>query len=390
MKALMVFNVVSLALCITGEFLHGLYAYQDGDLSETIESICPTVARISGFLRIVFYIIYRSEIEDILLKIHQVIRNEHPRENDTTKRMKRLGQKFTLFLMLSMFFAALLYGVTPFFIMTYNWFQGQRPLVKLLPFKIALPFDSQKPLIFFLVTVFLNYASSPTINSQTGCDSLFSGVCLYLSGQFVAIRLEIEALAASVDRTALKASSSETHRINEELKRISARHQQLIDLVNDARQAFVSSILLVYTCSALIICIVCIAMLVVRSYTLFVRIEGPSQLTHPYPGRFSNPQVQGIYKLTYIPYALAELILLFLYSYSGTIIRDSSEAIQTVAYGFPWYQFDRNTRHLIQMIMIRAQYGSNLNVPFFEPSMESFSVIVRTASSYITLMNSFL
>lgn len=49
--------------------------------------------------------------------------------------------------------------------------------------------------------------------------------------------------------------------------------------------------------------------------------------------------------------------------------------MQTVAYDFPWYRYDRNTRHLIQMMMIRAQYGSNVDVPFFETSMASFSAV---------------
>uniref|UniRef100_A0A8W7PTN1 Odorant receptor n=1 Tax=Anopheles coluzzii TaxID=1518534 RepID=A0A8W7PTN1_ANOCL len=361
-KVLIAINLATLAICMVGEFLHGLYAYQEGDLSESIESICPTVARISGFLRMVFYLANEEKIHRVLNNISKTLQDEHPREHTITKQLTTLGQQFTFYLFLMMFFAACLYGVTPFFIMIYNWVQGQRPLVKLLPFKLALPFDSQNLFHFVVTTLFLNYASAPTITSQSGSDALFSGVCLYIYGQFQAIRLEVEALAETVDKNTLKSSAAETHRINLELRRISKRHQAIIDLVSEVRSAFTPNVLLVYTATAIIMCIVCIAMLV----------------------------VEGIYKLTYLPYAFAELTLLFLYSYSGTIIRDSSEAVQTVAYDFPWYRYDRNTRHLIQMIMIRAQYGSNVDVPFFETSMASFSAIVRTASSYITLMKSFL
>uniref|UniRef100_A0A182K5K7 Odorant receptor n=1 Tax=Anopheles christyi TaxID=43041 RepID=A0A182K5K7_9DIPT len=361
-KVLIAINLVTLAICIVGEFLHGLYAYQDGDLSEFIESICPTVSRISGFLRMVFYLINEEKIHRVLNNISKVLKDNHPRENNITKEMKVLGQQFTFYLFLMMFFAASLYGVTPFFIMGYNWFHEQRPLVKLLPFKLALPFGSQTSLYFVLTTIFLNYASAPTITSQSGSDALFSGVCLYIYGQFQGFRLEVEALAESLDKNLLKNSATETQRTNLELRRISKRHQEIIDLVSEVRNAFTPNVLLVYTATAIIMCIVCVAMLV----------------------------VEGIYKLTYLPYAFAELTLLFLYSYSGTLIRDSSEAVQTVAYNFPWYRCDRNTRHLIQMMMIRAQYGSNVDVPFFETSMASFSAIVRTASSYITLMKSFL
>ncbi|XP_052891556.1 odorant receptor 22c-like [Anopheles moucheti] len=369
MKVLITINLITLVICVVGEFLHGLYAYRDGDLSETIECICPTVSRISGCLRMVFYLINEEKIGQVLNNINQVLKDKHPRENGVTKRMITLGQHFTFYLFLMMFFAAFLYGLTPFLIMAYNWFQGQKPLVKLLPFKLKLPFDSQNSFYFVLTTIFLNYASAPTITSQTGSDALFSGVCLYIYGQFQAIKLEMEALSATLDSSLSKGSSAETRRINNELRRISKRHQEIIELVAEVQRAFTPNVLLVYTATAIIMCIVCVAMLVVCE---------------------KYAKVEGVYKLTYLPYAFAELTLLFLYSYSGTIIRDSSEALQTVAYNFPWYRFDHNTRHLIQMMMIRAQYGSNVDVPFFETSMASFSIIVRTASSYITLMKSFL
>lgn len=129
----------------------------------------------------------------------------------------------------------------------------------------SLPFDSQNLFHFVVTTLFLNYASAPTITSQSGSDALFSGVCLYIYGQFQAIRLEVEALAETVDRNTLKSSAAETHRINLELRRISKRHQAIIDLVSEVRSAFTPNVLLVYTATAIIMCIVCIAMLVVSA-----------------------------------------------------------------------------------------------------------------------------
>ncbi|XP_049547990.1 odorant receptor 22c-like [Anopheles darlingi] len=360
-------NLVALALCMIGEFLHGLYAYQQGDLGEAIESICPTVARVSGLLRMVFYLVNEQHLEKVLKSIEVAQQHEQPHERNNSRKIALVGQRLTFYLFLMMFSAALLYGVTPFLIMAYNWHQGQWPLVKILPFKLALPYDWQRWFPFTMTTLFLNYASIPTITSQSGSDALLTGVCLYVRGQFAALGQDIATLASEqqprIGKTvSVVASEQETRRINRQLQRINARHQRIIEMVAEVRTAFAPNILLVYMCTALIMCIVCIAMLT----------------------------VEGVYKLTYLPYAFAELAILFLYSYSGTIICESSEAIQTAAYSFPWYRYDRDTRHLIQMLMIRAQYGSNLNVPFFETSMATFSVIVRTASSYITLMKSFL
>ncbi|XP_050090961.1 odorant receptor 22c-like [Anopheles aquasalis] len=353
-------NLIALTLCMICEFLYGLYAYQDGDLSEAIESISPTVARLSGLLRMVFYLINEKHLEKVLKCIEVAQQHEPLYERNNTQRIARLGQRVTFYHFLMMFIAALLYGVTPFLIMGYNWYQGQWPLVKILPFKLALPYDSQRLFPFILTTLFLNYASIPTITSQSGSDALLIGVCLYVRGQFDALGQDIAALGGQ--QSVVGVSRQETHHINRQLQRINQRHQRIIEITGEVRAAFALNIFLIYMCGALILCIVSIAMLT----------------------------VEGVYKFTYLPFAFSELAILFLYSYSGSIICDSSEAIQTAAYSFPWYRYDRDTRHLIQLLMIRAQRGSNLNVPFFETSMATFSVIVRSASSYVTLMKSFL
>ncbi|XP_049277814.1 odorant receptor 22c-like [Anopheles funestus] len=293
-----------------------------------------------------------------------------------------LGQQFTKYMLYGGYGVGALYGVIPYIIMTYNWFQGQYPLVKHLPFKMLLPFDSQDPVLFTLTTIFLNYASIPTNSSMLGDVTLFNGICLYISGQFQAIKLELEAISATLDNNSVKSSASETRRVNLELRRICKRHQDIIDLVAETRNAFASNILIIYIFASIMICVVCVAANTVSMYLVVVELS--------YKYRFYSLQVEGVYKLIYVPYTMSVLTFLFFHSYSGTIISDSSDSVQTMAYDFPWYRFDCNTRHLIQMMMIRAQYGCNVDVPFFSTSLVTFSVIVRTASSYVTLMQSFL
>ncbi|XP_061507304.1 LOW QUALITY PROTEIN: odorant receptor 22c [Anopheles gambiae] len=220
---------------------------------------------------------------------------------------------------------------------------------------------------------------------MTSTDALFSGVCLYMDGQFQAIRLELEALAETVDKYTLKSSAAETLRINLELRRINKRHQTIIDVVSEVRHAFTPTILIVHICAAFMICVISMAMFLVSA-----ELTGKPNVSCFHLLFSYRLQAEGINKLTYMPYTFTVLMLLFMYSYGGTVVRESSEAIQTVAYGFPWYQFDRNTRHLVQMMMVRAKYGCNVDVPFFQTSMATFSVIVRSAMSYITLMKSFL
>lgn len=104
-KVLIAINLATLAICMVGEFLHGLYAYQEGDLSESIESICPTVARISGFLRMVFYLANEEKIHRVLnnisktlqgkltvtpahMQLEQQIRKHHPKTRELMLRFQ--------------------------------------------------------------------------------------------------------------------------------------------------------------------------------------------------------------------------------------------------------------------------------------------------------------
>uniref|UniRef100_A0A7M4YI28 Odorant receptor n=1 Tax=Anopheles funestus TaxID=62324 RepID=A0A7M4YI28_ANOFN len=195
MKAFAAINLLTLAVCIAGESLYTIQSYRNGRLDETIESICPTASRISGLIRMSFMLSNKQKIVNVLNRISNIIQNQHPRENSDTTRLMLLGQQFTKYMVYAGFGVGALYGVTPYIIMTYNWFQGQYPLVKHLPFML-LPFDSQDPVLFTLSTIFLNYASIPTSASMLGDVTLFNGICLYISGQFQAIKLEMEAISA--------------------------------------------------------------------------------------------------------------------------------------------------------------------------------------------------
>uniref|UniRef100_A0A4Y0BE29 Odorant receptor n=1 Tax=Anopheles funestus TaxID=62324 RepID=A0A4Y0BE29_ANOFN len=363
MKALAAINLLTLAVCILGESLYGVYSYRNGRLNEAIESICPTAARLSGFLRMCFILNNMQKIVNVLNRISNIIQtDQHPRENSDTTRLMLLGQQFTKY----MLYASVGTAVSYVLYRTSSWptvgFKANILSQSFYAFKLLLPFDSQDPVLFTLSTIFLNYASIPTVTSMLGDVTLFTGICIYIPGQFQAIKLELEAISATLDNNSVKSSAPETRRVNLELRRICKRHEDIIDLVADTRSAFTPNILIVYIFASIMLCVVCVAVFA----------------------------VEGIYKLIYIPYTMSVLTVLYFYSYSGTVISYSGDSVQTMAYDFPWYRFDRNTRHLIQMMMIRAQYGSNVDVPFFETSLASFSTIVRTASSYITLMKSFL
>ena len=60
------------------------------------------------------------------------------------------------------------------------------------------------------------------------------------------------------------------------------------------------------------------------------------------------------------------------------MLEDASTGITLSAYDFPWYKCDERVCKTIQMIMIRGQKKTAVDVPFFEASLETFSVVSAT------------
>ncbi|XP_021709171.1 odorant receptor 10a isoform X2 [Aedes aegypti] len=101
-------------------------------------------------------------------------------------------------------------------------------------------------------------------------------------------------------------------------------------------------------------------------------------------------KAEGLNKLIFVWYSLGILTEIYLYSYGGTQLMEESEKLSRTAYDFPWYRYRKNVRQIIQMMMLRAQKPSRVDVPFFEASVVTFSTILRTAGSYVALMQTFL
>jgi predicted ABC-type sugar transport system permease subunit len=83
----------------------------------------------------------------------------------------------------------------------------------------------------------------------------------------------------------------------------------------------------------------------------------------------------GAAKLIFINYIVASTTQVFVYSIGGNMLESSSTGIRVSAYNFDWYKCDQRIRKLIQMIMIRAQRRTAVDVPFFDVSLETFATV---------------
>lgn len=83
----------------------------------------------------------------------------------------------------------------------------------------------------------------------------------------------------------------------------------------------------------------------------------------------------GAAKIIFVNYIIASTTQVFVYSIGGNLLEDASTGVNFAAYDFPWYKCDKRIQKTIQMIMVRGQRKTAVDVPFFETSLETFSVV---------------
>lgn len=131
------------------------------------------------------------------------------------------------------------------------------------------------------------------------------------------------------------------------LKAIIQEHDRVIEVCHKMSRCLSPNILIHYFTSAVITCICCLMIML----------------------------AEGAAKIIFVNYIIASTTQVFVYSISGNMLEDASTGISFAAYDFPWYKCDERVRKTILMIIIRGQKKTAIYVPFFEASLETFSLV---------------
>lgn len=206
-----------------------------------------------------------------------------------------------------------------------------------------------------------------TSSAICGGDGLFLGMCAHLSSEFDVIGSRIASLVeqeigeskvtscmtstfhylTGSHENIGKFSPAQNDVLLFELSKIVADHNRLIGMCEKMSRCLWSNVLVHYITSAFITCVCCLMILL----------------------------AEGAAKLVFLNYIVASTTQVFVYSYGGNMLEDASTGIRHAAYSFEWYKCDNRVRELIQMIVMRAQRKSAVNVPFFDVSLETMASV---------------
>ncbi|XP_039453515.1 odorant receptor 10a-like [Culex pipiens pallens] len=349
------------------EIRYGWLMMREGDVLAALEGICPTPSRIDAILKCLILIGERKKLKMLLDKLVELHDQGKASEKSIYQWANYWGHQFTKFELTFFIMTCIFFCLLPMATMIYHAVVApDEPRIYLLPALVALPYNYAYSPAFeftFLLLAFITFTPSFML---AGGDGLFIGVCLLVTSQFRIVQQQLESLSreeahgTAVDLA--NPTAAENDRVLAQLKLIAQRHNQAIEISREMSSLFMPNVFAVYTIAAVKIGLACLILM----------------------------QSEGFKKLIYMFGSLGILTEIYVYSYGGTLLLEESEQIRRSAYDFPWYRYDKDVRRLIQMMMIRARKPSGLDVPFFEASVATFGMIIRTAGSWVTLMQTFL
>nr|QGW45394.1 odorant receptor 21 [Bradysia odoriphaga] len=343
-----------------------MYCYESSDnLVFVLDALTPVLTQITTAMKVLIIVARREDLKFVLDYLKQSFYYDKSRES-----LKIHGRasiiSFTFGLTLAVFanLTNLFFCLLPMVKDSYRLVMGIERSYD-LPFKAVFPFNIFWSPLFEFIFVTSAYSGIMTATSIYSTDGLFLGICAHISSEFKIIGSRVSTLIEEEigsHQSIEKFSKEQNDRLYKKLTIIVDDHSTVIDVCQKMSRCLSPNVLIHYFTSAVITCICCLMILL----------------------------AEGAAKIIFVNYIIASTTQVFVYSIGGNMLEDASTGIYFTAYDFPWYKCDERIRRTIQMIMIRSQRKTAIDVPFFEASLETFSVIIRTAGSYIALLNTFL
>ncbi|CAD7088026.1 unnamed protein product [Hermetia illucens] len=235
-----------------------------------------------------------------------------------------------------------------------------RNITREMPFIAWIPFQTHNVVAFGIGYMINSYFGFIAAFGFGGVDGFFVQCCLYMATLFQLCR---EDAKLAFYKGPLAVVSAEQNRITQKkLCAVIEKHNVIMDMCDELVDLFTLIILGHFLSAALVICVTAIDFLMASGFNIVV----------------------------YIVHSLMVIFELFVYCIGGSQVFESSIDVARAVYFREWYKYDTRTQKMVALIMVRSQKGTSVQVPFFTPSISVFATMLGTASSYITLLRTFL
>ncbi|XP_017483268.1 PREDICTED: odorant receptor 24a [Rhagoletis zephyria] len=360
MNAWALFNLIILVYGSYAEFAFGL-SFLSTDAMRALDALCPVASSIMSVFKVCFIWWHRAEIERLVHRVAELTAEQNsPRKLDCKRKYFANGTRLSSSVLLFGFLTSTLYTIRAG-IVNYSAYVRGDEIPFETPFKMIFPQPLVSMPIFPLTFTLSHWHGYITVAGFAGADGLFLCFCMYFGTLLKALQYDLSDLLADIDSE--QGSNRYAERdIEEGLKKLIARHNEIVDLINRFSAVMALMTLGQFVSSSLIIGTCVVDLLLFSDYGVFV----------------------------YVTHTMAVSTELFLYCIGGTVIIEFSSELATTVYSSKWYTHSVRVQRMVLLIIIRAQRSLVVKVPFFAPSLPTLTSILRFTGSLIALVKSMI
>ncbi|XP_012160723.1 odorant receptor 10a [Ceratitis capitata] len=354
-------NLIILAIGVFTEIHAGCTVLRT-DLELALDTLCPAGTSAVTLLKMTLIYYYRQDLAWVLERMRSLVYERDVSINPIKKRIIRahavMAARLNFIPFVMGFITCTSYNLKPLLITLILYMQGQQPMWK-LPFNMTMPAFLLRAPYFPFTYIFTAYTGYITIFMYGGCDAFYFEFCSNAAALLKLLQEDLKSIVSFEEQLVFTAQESTL--LEWRLVRFIMRHNDIIELTR-------------FFC---------------KRYTIITLAHFVSAGLVIGASIFDLMTFTGFGIVIYIAYTIAVLGQLFIYCYGGSLVAESSVQLATVAFGCDWYACNPKLRRYVLMIIIRSQRAISMSVPFFSPSLITFTSILQTSGSIIALASSF-
>ncbi|XP_030387815.1 odorant receptor 24a-like [Scaptodrosophila lebanonensis] len=355
------FNFFVLAYGCYAEASYGIH-YLSIDVATALDALCPVASSIVSLLKMVCLWWYMDDFKFLIQRIRHLSEQEgSPKKLQYKKKYYTLATQLASIVFFFGFWTSMSYSIRNLWVNLHR-LQNDLDWIYETPFLMRLPAPMLRLPLYPISYTLVQWHGNITVCCFAGADGLFVGFCIYLSVLIKSLRDDV------CETLAVKSDSPPT--LQEELQ-VVRKLEQLIDRHNELAEltALLSRVLAVITLghfvtSSLIICASVLGILL-----------------------FSGTLVGT---LAYVVYCICVSAEIFLYCLGGNFFVEGCSELARDVFDSAWYAHSIRVQKMTLLIILRAQRQLQIQIPFFSPSLETLTSILRFTGSLLTLFVSVL
>ncbi|XP_030384606.1 odorant receptor 24a [Scaptodrosophila lebanonensis] len=354
------FNFAILAYGCYAEGYYGIH-YIPIDIATALDALCPVASSILSLVKVFSIWWYRDELKWLIGRIRVLSEQQQSdRKLGYKKRLYTLATRLNMLVLFFGFCCSTSYSVRPLIENSMRLLHSHDWLYQ-TPFKMMMPDALFRLPLYPLTYLFVHWHGYITVVCFVGADGFFLGFCLYLTMLLHALRDDVSDLLRVQSIEKYNSTESE-QRVIRQLERLIDRHNEIADLTDKVSAVMVEITLGHFVTSSLIIGTSVIDILL-----------------------FS-----GVGIVVYVVYTCAVGTEIFLYCLGGSYLMEACSDLARTTFGSHWYAHSVRVQKMTLLLIARSQRVLILKVPFFSPSLETLTSIVRFTGSLIALAKSIL